>query len=197
MSTFFQDLRYGVRGLANRPGFTAIVVATLGLGIGANTAIFSVLNAVLFNPLPYENPDELVLIWDRIEATGFPKASIPAPDVVDFREQAPSLAAVAAMNNSPTASITGDGAPEEIIFNGVTANFFSVLGVEPLLGRTFLPEDETPFPPGAFADPNNLPTSAIVLSHDLWKRRYAKDPGIIGKSIGMCNLKSGRISFGL
>ncbi len=183
MGTFFQDLKYGARGLLNRPGFALIVVITLGLGIGANTAIFSVLNAVLYNPLPYENPDELVLVWDRIEATGFVKASVPAPDVLDFRERVPSLIDVAAMNNSPTASITGEGAPEEIVLSGVTANFFALLGVEAQLGRGFLPEDGIPFPPEAFNDPVNFPTSSIILSHGLWKRRYASDPDVIGKAI--------------
>ena len=173
MEGLLQDLRYGWRKLVRSPGFTLVAVLTLALGIGANTAIFSVVNAILLNDLPYEQPDRLVLVWNRMENSSFKKAPVAAPDVIDYREQARLFEGFAATNNVNEVALTGDGGePEQIKMGGVTSNFFSILGAEPFLGRNFTLDDETPFPPGTFQNPNTpIPSSALIISNGFWRRR--------------------------
>jgi putative ABC transport system permease protein len=184
MSTFLQDLRYGWRKLARSPGFTAVAVLTLALGIGANSAIFSVVNAVLLQPLPYGDPERLVLVWNRMESTGFPKAPVAPPDVVDYRRQTRSFVGFAATDNVSDAALTGDGEPEQIKLASVTANFFDLLQTPPLLGRTFAEPDAAPFPPGLFNDPEAvIPSTALVLSNGLWRRRFGADPTAVGRTL--------------
>src|ERR1700752_953011 len=138
METLLQDIRYGVRGLLKRPGFTVIALITLALGIGANTAIFSVVNAVLLRPLQFRDPDQLVVIWEDAPFAGFPK-NTPAPaNFVDWKNQNQSFADMAAAATS-SFNLTGDGEPERIQANSVSANFFPLFGVQPLLGRGFFP----------------------------------------------------------
>ena len=143
MQTLVQDIRYGLRSLRKRPGFTAIAVITLALGIGANAAIFSVVNAVLIKPLQFRDPERLAILWEDASFVGFPR-NTPAPaNYADWKNQAQSFEDVAATHES-SRNLTGDGEPERVPTRRITYNFFSVLGVQPLIGRGFLPEEDRP-----------------------------------------------------
>ncbi|MEK6323122.1 MAG: ABC transporter permease [Acidobacteriota bacterium] len=171
METLWQDLRYGIRMLARNPGFTSIAVLSLALGIGANTAIFSVVNAVLLRALPFPEPERLVMIWEDVSFAGFPR-NTPAPaNYADWKSQNSSFEDVAAMDGR-SFNLTGDGEPEKVAAYGVTANFFPLLGVKPVLGRAFLPEEDKP-------EANKV----VALSYRLWQQRYGGEPGIIGREI--------------
>ncbi|MCA1577498.1 MAG: ABC transporter permease [Acidobacteria bacterium] len=171
METLIKDIRYGVRGLWKRPGFTAVAVLTLALGIGANTAIFSVVNAVLLKPLQFRDPDRLVMIWEDATFAGFPR-NTPAPaNYVDWKTQTQSFEDMAASAES-TFNLTGDGDPERVTAYKVTANFFPLFGVPPALGRGFTADDDRP---GA--------QKVAVLSHALWQTRYGSDPQIVNRDI--------------
>jgi putative ABC transport system permease protein len=171
METLIKDIRYGVRGLWKRPGFTAVAVITLALGIGANTAIFSVVNAVLLRPLQFRDPDRLVMIWEDATFAGFPR-NTPAPaNYVDWKTQTQSFEDVAASAES-TFNLTADGDPERVAAYKVTANFFPLFGVAPALGRNFATEEDRP---GA--------QKVAVLSHALWQTRYGGDRQIINREI--------------
>src|SRR5258705_5419139 len=136
MESLIKDIRYGARSLWKRPGFTAIAVITLALGIGANTSIFSVVNAVLLRPLPFPDPDQLVMVWEDASFAGFPR-NTPAPaNYVDFKSQNQVFVDMAAQDQR-TLNLTGDGEPEKIVTFGVTANFFPLLGTKPVPCRTF------------------------------------------------------------
>ena len=169
LESFWQDLRFGARTLVRNPGFAVIAVLTLALGIGANAAIFSVVNAVLLRPLPWADPDRAVMIWSRW--TAFDKTWVASGEVVDYRRRAKTLEQVAAWADGQV-NITGDGDPERVAGGQVTANTFATFGVTPLVGRTFTPQEDMPNGP-------NL----VVLGHALWSRRYASDPALIGRSI--------------
>src|SRR5215212_4599385 len=138
MNTLFQDLRYGIRMLFKHPLVTAIAVVTLALGIGANTAIFSVVNAVLLNPLPYKDPDRLVSLWANVPTHGRWRVS-PA-NFLDWKKQNTVFEDVSAFGAS-SMTLTGDGQPEQLVGTRVSSGYFSVVGVEPSLGRPFLPEE--------------------------------------------------------
>src|SRR5882724_5931537 len=128
MDSLFKEIRYGIRSLAKHPAFTGIAVMTLALGIGANTAIFSVVNAVLLRALPFPDPDQLVMIWEDASFAGFPR-NTPAPaNYADWKAQNQSFAEMAAFEERGF-SLTGDGEPEKVQGYGVTANFFPLLGV--------------------------------------------------------------------
>src|SRR5690242_7617533 len=171
MENLLKDIRYGVRGLWKRPGFTVVAVLTLALGIGANTAIFSVVNAVLVRPLQFRDPDRLVMIWEDAGFLGFPR-NTPAPaNYVDWKNQTQSFEDMAATHEL-TFNLTGDGTPERVAAYGVTANFFPLFGVAPALGRGFTPDDDRP---GA--------NKVAVLSHELWQTRYGSDAHIINHDI--------------
>ena len=166
-----QDIRYGVRMLWKNKAFTAIAVVALALGIGANSAIFSVVNTVLLRPLPYRDPDRLVTVWEDNSKVGYPHDT-PAPaNYVDWRDQNQVFEGMAATADT-SLNLTGAGEPERFDGKRVSANFFSLLGVDPQLGRGFLPEEDV-------AGANHV----VVLSHGLWQRRFGSDPGIVGKSI--------------
>jgi putative ABC transport system permease protein len=169
LETFVQDLRYGARTLGRNPGFAAVAVLTLALGIGANAAIFSVVNAVLLRPLPWTEPDRAVMIWSKW--TAFDKTWVSTGEVVDYRNRTQTLAEVAAWGDGQV-NLTGEGDPERVAAANVTANLFSTLGVGPMLGRTFTPQEDVPSGP-----------SVVVLGHGLWVRRYAADPSIVGRTI--------------
>ncbi|HEV7797281.1 MAG TPA: ABC transporter permease [Pyrinomonadaceae bacterium] len=171
METFLKDIRYGVRSLLKRPGFTAIAVITLALGIGANTAIFSVVSAVLLRPLPFADPDRLVMIWEDASFAGFPRNTPSAANYVDVKTQNQVFEDVAAMDRR-TFNLTGDGEPEKIEANGVTANFFPLLGVKPALGRWFVTEEDQP---GA--------NRVVMLNHSLWQQRYGGAGDIVGREL--------------
>ena len=171
------DLRAGIRVLRRRPGFAALTVATLAISIGLSTSVFTTIYSVLLRPLPYANPDRLVLITHQT-AGGEALGAVSSPDMLDYRDESRLLADVAAVN-SFGASLTGDdGEAEQIQLGVVTGNFFSVLGVQPRYGRAFEAADDTPLDT---RDPRN--SSVIILGHGLWQRRYGGDPGVIGRTI--------------
>jgi putative ABC transport system permease protein len=172
MNALWQDLRYGARMLIKRPGFTLIAVLTLALGIGANAAIFSVVNAVLLRPLPYPEPERLVWLLGNFRRDNS-TAHINPLDFLDYREQNRTFEHLAAYSpDTSDVALTGSGEPERLRGDGVSANFFDLLGVKPALGRTFVPEDEE-------AERNR----AVVLGYGLWQRRFGGDPSIIGRTI--------------
>jgi putative ABC transport system permease protein len=169
MDSFLQDLRFGARGLARNPGFACAAVLTLALGVGANAAIFSVVNAVVLRPLPWNEPSRAVMIWSRW--TAFDKTWVSVGEVNDYRRESRTLEAVGAWDDGQV-NLTGDGDPERVAYGGVTANLFPVLGVAPIKGRTFRPEEDVP----------NGPKVALV-GYGLWQRRYGADPNMVGRTI--------------
>ena len=173
MQTLWQDLRYGARMLLRNPGFTLIAVATLSLGIGANTAIFSVVNAILLRPLPYPQPERVVTIWGVNPKLNLGLDKIPnSPgQFIDYRDQSDVFDHIAAFDTGDL-NLEGKGEPEKLGATLVTADFFAVLGVKPALGRTFLREEDQP-------GHNRV----VILSHSLWRRRFGGDPAIIGQAI--------------
>ena len=172
MDAFLADVRYSLRLLVKSPGFTAIAIVTLALGIGANTAIFSAVDAVLIRPLPYADPDRVVLVWEDNTAAGFPR-NTPAPgNFTDWKRMQRSFSGIAATRGG-SASVTSDGPPEQILGRRVSQNFFDVLGVRPAIGRTFTEEED------------RTSAAVVVISDGLWKRRYGSDPGILGRTILM------------
>lgn len=171
MEALIRDVRYGVRLLRKQPMITAMAVVILALGIGANTAIFSVVNAVLIRPLPYDKPRDLVWIWNNNRSSGVEREPLSFPNFVDFRNQNQSFDDVAAF--TPWLPILAhDEEPERIRASQVSAGFFPVLRAEAALGRTFSPEEDRP-------GKNRV----AVISDGLWKRRYGSDRGIVGKPI--------------
>jgi putative ABC transport system permease protein len=174
MRTLWQDLRFGARMLIKRPGFTLIAVLTLALGIGANTVIFSVVNAVLLKPLPYLNGSRLVFIESgdkQSDPRGYFGAS-PA-DFRDWRENSRTFQSIAAYAPTDGFKMTGVERPEIFASSRISSNFLEVFGARPLLGRGFLPEDEQAAWP-----------RAILLSYGLWQRRFGGDPGVVGQTLG-------------
>jgi putative ABC transport system permease protein len=171
MRTLLQDLRYGARTLWTRPGFTLVAVLTLALGIGANTAIFSVVNAVLLKPLPFADPERLVMIWEDASRIGFPQ-NTPAPaNYLDWKTQNHSFEDMAAVN-WVSFNLTGDGEPQKVGGHAVTANLFPLLGVRPALGRGFTAEEEKP---GS--------NKVVILSHALWQDSYGGQRSVVGQEI--------------
>ena len=169
LETFAADLRFGARSLLRNPAFATIAVLTLALGIGANAAIFSVVNTVLLRPLPWADPGRAVMIWSKW--TAFDKTWVSAGEVLDYRRRTQTMSEVGAWSDGQI-NITGDGEPERVPAAQVTANLFSVLGVSPLSGRTFTAAEDVPNGP-----------DLVILGHGLWTRRYAADPSIVGRSI--------------
>ena len=170
METTFRDIRYGFRNLLKRPGFTAIALIALALGIGANTAIFSLVNAVVLRPLPYPDPDRLVWAWGNIR-NGGNRASVSPLDYLDYRNQNTTFEHLAATMQMPL-NLTGSGDPERLMSSIVTGNFFQAFGVTPALGRGFSLDNEKP---GS--------DQVVVLSYALWQRRFGGEPGIINQRI--------------
>src|SRR5215216_2037064 len=141
MDNLLRDLRYGFRMLARKPAFTSVAMVALALGIGANTAIFSVVNAVLLRPLPYGDADRLVMIWEKDAARGWLQSSVAPANFLDWREQNTVFEQISAAYDS-SYNLTGAGEPERIQGQNVSASLFPLLGVEAALGRTFLPEED-------------------------------------------------------
>jgi len=172
MNGLGQDLRYALRQLRKSPGFTAVAVVTLALGIAANTAIFSVIDVVLVRPLPFGAPDRLVWLNGKMPMTD--EAGVSPPDFRDYRASNRTFDGLAAMGYAPgPANLTGDK-PEQVLTTIASANFFDCLGVRPLIGRDFLPTDEQV----------NLPQVAI-LGYGLWKRNFGGDRNVLGRAIRM------------
>src|SRR3954471_3709556 len=165
-----QDVRYGLRMLVKNPAFTVIAVFALALGIGANSAIFSVVNALLLRPLPYTNPNQLVVIWESAAHLGFPKNTPSPANFLDWQKQSTVFESMAAFAER-SFNLTGVGEPERLDGRRVSANLFDLLGVKPLLGRNFVPDEDKPG------------TKVALLNESLWKRRFGSDPGVIGRAL--------------
>jgi putative ABC transport system permease protein len=169
LDSFLQDLRYGARMLRKNPGFTAVAMLTLALGIGANTAMFSVINAVLLRPLPYANPQQLLVLQELSPSVGVHSPSYP--DFLDWRKQSKTMPQMAALNNR-SFNLSGVAQPENINGYAVSPNCLSLFGVRPILGRDFLPSEETP---------GTAPVA--ILSYALWQSHFGADPNVIGKNL--------------
>ena len=165
------DLRSILRSLVRSPGFTLFVVLTLALGIGANTAIFSVADAFIFKPVPFPNAERLVMLHERAPGNTTFSTPVSPPDFLDFQSQTSSYEQVAAYNQVDF-NLSGQGDPEPVFASVVTPNFFDTLGMKPLLGRTFAPGEDQP---GA--------NQVVVLSYGLWQRRFGAETGIVGREI--------------
>ncbi|KPK01254.1 MAG: hypothetical protein AMS20_13965 [Gemmatimonas sp. SG8_28] len=171
MGDFWQDLRYAVRKLMKSPGFTAIAITIMGLGIGANTAIFSIVNAVLFRPLPYENPSEIVRIFTS-DSDGRTPLAVSYPDLIDYRARSDLFSGAVAYENV-FLNLTGSDGSEVVMGEYLCADFFALLGVAPALGRAFTPEEDEP----------GASPPVVVLAYDTWRRRHGGDPAIVGSTI--------------
>jgi putative ABC transport system permease protein len=170
MGTLVQDLKYGIRMLAKSPGFTAIAILTLALGIGANTAIFSVINSVLLRPLPFKDPGRLVQLWETESAPG--NYPFTGPDYLDWQKQNRTLEASSLYTWDRGVNASGSGEPETASVIAAQANFFSVLGVQPRMGRAFASDEDQPGK-----------THLAILSYSFWQRHFGGDLGAIGKNI--------------
>jgi len=173
MDSLRKDIRFAVRILWRSPSFSGVALLALVLGIGANTAIFSVVNAVLLRPMPFRDPSRLVMVWETSPRTGKNNVGNPQ-NLADWQNRNWSFEKMAAyVPFQQTMSLTGDGTPEEVPGNYATRDFFSILGVQPILGRDFLPEEDVS------GDKNNV----ALISEGLWRRKYGADPGIVGKKL--------------
>src|SRR5438105_14898911 len=171
LDSLLQDLRYAARVSLRAPALTAVAVLALAIGIGANTAIFTIVNAVLLERLPFRDPERIVVLWeDWARQPGHHNVLGPS-QFVRWKERATAFQRMAALVDT-RANLTGSGDPEEIVVQNVTADFFPILGVSPLLGRTFSDAENT--------DPQS---SAVILSYEFWQRRFGGDSGIVGRSI--------------
>ena len=174
------DIRYAVRSLSASPGFTLAAVVALALGIGASTSIFSVVNAVLLKPMPFRDPDRLVIVWEwsaRMNAANrrAPVSSVNPINFLEWRSRNQSFERMAAYIQYAL-NVTGEGEPEQVLVLAVTEGFFETLGARAALGRTFRPEEDSP-------ENNNV----VVLSHELWQRRWGGDPAVVGRKITVNN----------
>jgi putative ABC transport system permease protein len=171
VETLIRDLRYAVRGLLKQPAFTLIAVCSLALGIGANAAIFSLVNAVLLRSLNFHDADRLVMVWEERTALGFPRSD-PAPGTYnDWKTQQSVFEDMAALDRR-NVNLTGEGEPERVTTYGVTANLFPLLGVSPFVGRNSSAEEDKP---GG--------NKVAIISYGLWQRRYGGDPSMLGRGI--------------
>jgi predicted permease len=174
IETTIGDLRYAWRGLRRTPGFGAVAILTLGLGIGSTSAIFSVVRTLLLSDLPFQDGSRLVFVWHDLSARGYPRAPLAGPEIVDLRDRARLFAGFGGIWSNTTV-LTGED-PEQLRIGLVTHDFFTVLGAAPALGRTFTAEDAAPTASGT-----------ILLSHALWQRRFAGDRAIVGRAIQVAN----------
>ena len=172
LETLVQDIRYALRILRKSPGFTAVTVLTVALGIGANTAIFSVVDAALLRPLPFKNPSRLAMIGEGIPAVGFPKVGVAPKDFTFYEREQKSFQSVGAFENEYF-DLSGGGEPERIVGASVSASIFPMLGIQPLLGRTFTPQEDKPG------------KNVVILSYALWQRRYAGRANIVGQTVDL------------
>jgi len=173
LEQLLQDIRYGLRTLRKSPGFTIVAVLTLALGIGANTAIFSVVNAVLLRPLPYKNADRLTWATERFPYN-HDSSAVLSPDFIVWQNGNDVFKKIGAFGGDAGANLTGAGEPERVSVTDLTAGFFEMLGIQPLLGRDFLPEES-----------KQANSHVALLSETLWRNRFAADAHIIGKTISL------------
>src|SRR3984893_1849744 len=167
-----QDLRLAFRSLINTLGFTLVAIITVALAIGANTTVFSLVNALLLRPLPYKNPQELVLLWEKFSAQGLDQIPVSAPEYLDYEKELKSLQ-VAGFDYVDL-NLTAGEMPERIAGSVATPSLFHVLGVEPIRGRAFTQ--------GEFGEVND---NVVVISERLWKRRFNSDPQFVGKQLSL------------
>ena len=173
LADFLHDLRYAIRQQRKNPAFTIVAVITLALGIGANTAIFSVVNTILLQPLPYKDPERLVLVWEENAKQGYPTDTPTAANFGDWRDQNQLFEGMAAM--APDSfNLTGSGDPERLEGRRVSASFFPLLGVDPHIGRAFTAAED---------QPNS--GHVLLLSYGLWQRRFGGDAGVVGKTLNL------------
>src|ERR1700683_5097228 len=172
MLTLLKDLRYSLRSLRKMPGFTIVALLVLALGIGANTAIFSVVNSVVLRPLPYPDADRLALIWETGLKDGIKREGPSAPNYLDWKEQSQSFEDMALLE---VGTGTGEGEPEQVVGLRVTTNFLSMLGARTILGRGFTEAEG--------AGKARYPVT--VLTNGFWKRRFGSDPHAIGRTFSM------------
>ena len=170
MDTLLLELKYGVRSLRRHPWFTAVAVLSLALGIGANTAIFSVVDAVLLRALPFRDADRLAIVWEEASFAGFPQNTPSPANYLDWKAQNTVFEDMAAIADR-SFTLTGGGEPEKVMAQAVTANLFQVLGVQPLLGRALLPDDDTP------------DSNVVLISYGLWQRRFGGEPDVLDGDI--------------
>jgi putative ABC transport system permease protein len=171
MADLWQDIRYSLRMLRRSPGFTAVAVITLALGIGANTAIFSVVNAVLLRPLPFTHAEQLVQVFQTLPQESIPEAGASYPNYIDWSRQCRAFEEIAATRRSAF-TLTGNGEPTYVDTATVTSSLFPLLGVKPIRGRTLLPDDEKP---GS--------DRVVLMSEGLWRQRFGSEPSLVGKTI--------------
>ena len=167
-----QDLRFAFRQLVKSPGFSIVAVLTLAVAIGSGTAIFSGVDAVLLHPLPYPNPDQLVIVGQNIQHYGLARIASTPFEFITFRKMATCFSEVAGVRGLGSTTLTGSDVPESVVRATVTANVFSLLGVRPIAGRLFTANDEQ-YGQGQVA----------IITDGLWRRRYGADPSAIGKNI--------------
>ena len=170
LESFFADVRYGLRMLRKNPGFTTVALLTLALGIGANAAIFAVVNAALLRPLPFKQPSRLMMLFEGIPKLGFPKMGFSAPDLVVLERAQKSFESVGVYQNRYF-NLSGDREAERLMAARISSSVFPLLGAEPMLGRTFTPGEDAPG------------QKVVILSYGLWQRRFGADQGIIGRSL--------------
>src|SRR5918996_1188327 len=171
MESLRSDINYALRNLWKRPGFTLVAVLTLAIGIGANTAIFSAINALLLKPLPFTELDRVVTIWDKLPSRGLDHNEVSLANYLDWQAQGQSYVQLA-LYRWWSANLTGIDPPERIQGFLVTANFFDALGMKPIMGRNFTEEENQP---GKDA--------VAIITHSLWQRRFGADPEILNKTI--------------
>jgi len=173
MDSLIKDIRFGLRSLAKRPAFTAIAVITLALGIGANSAIFSVVNAVLLRPLPFKDPDRLMVVWERRESSGNSNLPLSGHEYSAFKERTNVFEALTIVQPNGL-NLTGRGDPSMVDVLEVSTEYFSVIGVPPMLGRTFAPGED-----------GDGGAKVVVLGHKLWTQRFGSDPNVLNQTVRM------------
>src|SRR6266403_6276642 len=171
--TVAADIRVAVRSLLKNPGFLVVVVVSLALGIAANSTIFSVLDTLLYRPLPYPEPEKLVVIWQTEQAHPDQRNAPPIAQQVDWKKQNHVFEDIALTSFNDTASVSGLGEPRPLRVEYVTPNFFSLLGAKPILGRVFLPSE------------SQDRAQAVVISAEFWKRELNSDPQVLGKTFAI------------
>jgi putative ABC transport system permease protein len=175
MISYMQDLRYAIRLMLKSPGFTSVAIIALALGIGANTAIFSVVNSVLLRPLPYRDANRLAVVWETNMAQGWNRMGPSGPNYLDFRDQSKSFEDLALLEPG-TGTVTGFGEPKQLPALRVTTNFLAVLGVKPMLGRDF-----------SAAEGWNQ--RVAILTDRLWDQFFGRDPNVIGRKVMADNIE--------
>ena len=173
METLWQDLSFGVRTLAKKPGFAAVAILSLALGIGANSAIFSVANALLLHPLPYRDADRLAILWNRSPGLGVAQDWFSPGQYLDVKLEN-TVYEETAVTIGQSFNLTGQGTPERVDGARVSSSLFSLFGVQAAHGRVFLPEEDEPGKP-----------ATVILSHGFWQRRFGGDPNVIGTTLAL------------